>query len=135
MVTSPPLIALRRTSGVGVKALVAWMLVAIASVAALAYFDQRREARAALDDFADDQAWLADALSRALEERLHRTEREVRTAAVGLTRGSIDVGDATVSADKPSAAIADDAFAFDFASGPDAKPLHARVRLPAVLAS
>lgn len=59
---------------IGVKALVAWMAIAISAVGALAYYDQRREARAALEDFADDQAWLADALSRALAERLKRSD-------------------------------------------------------------
>lgn len=135
MVTSPPLLTPRRTSGIGVKALVVWMIVAIVSVGALAYFDQRREARAALDDFADDQAWLADALSRALEERLQRTERELRTAGTGLTRGSIAVGDANVSAGDRPASAGDGAFAFDIVTNADAKPLHARVRLAAILAS
>lgn len=69
-------------------ALVIWMIVAIAAVASLAYWDEQREARAALDDFADDQAWLAQALSRALVERFSLVEREAVEAAKGMADGA-----------------------------------------------
>lgn len=69
----------------GVPALVVWMIAAIAAVAGLAYWDLQRESRAALEDFADDQAWLAHAVSRALVERLALVERE---------SGGVDAGDA-----------------------------------------
>jgi signal transduction histidine kinase len=51
-------------------ALAGWMLLACAVVLALAYWDEQREAQSALDDFAEEQALLAQALSRALAEGL-----------------------------------------------------------------
>jgi len=46
------------------------MLVIVAGVAGLAYWDARRESRAALQDFAQEQATLAGALSAALRTRV-----------------------------------------------------------------
>lgn len=51
-----------------------WMLVATAGVIGLASWDARREAEAVLDDFADDQRYLAQGLSVALRERLQTLE-------------------------------------------------------------
>lgn len=48
----------------------AWMLVAMAAVTALAYWDEQRESTAALDDFAREQVTLAGALAASLGERL-----------------------------------------------------------------
>lgn len=56
------------------------MALAIAVVAALAYWDARRESSSALDDFAREQATLAHALAAALESRVH----PVRAAEPGL---------------------------------------------------
>lgn len=69
-------------------ALVAWMLLAIAVVASLAFWDEQREANAALEDFAEEQSTLAQALSRALAERLAAVERDALAGP-----GPRDVGD------------------------------------------
>lgn len=61
-----------------VPALAIWMIVAIVGVAGLAYWDHQRESRAVLIEFADDQAWLADALARVVAERLVSIERNAR---------------------------------------------------------
>jgi two-component system NtrC family sensor kinase len=61
--------------------LVAWMLLAVAAIASLAFWDEQREADAALHDFAEEQAMLAQALSRALAERLAIVERDALEAA------------------------------------------------------
>ena len=50
--------------------LVAWMLVAMAAVTALAYWDEQRESKAALDDFTEEQVTLAESLASSLGERL-----------------------------------------------------------------
>lgn len=71
-------------SRLSVGALVGWMVIAIAAVASLAFWDEQREARAALDDFADEQAWLADALSRGLAERLGQIDRDAADRARGI---------------------------------------------------
>ena len=47
-----------------------WMLLSIAMVAALAYWDARRESAAALDDFAQEQATLANGAAVAFGARL-----------------------------------------------------------------
>ena len=47
-----------------------WMLLAIAMVAALAYWDARRESAAALNDFAEEQATLANGAAVAFGTRL-----------------------------------------------------------------
>jgi two-component system NtrC family sensor kinase len=69
--------------------IVLWMLVAVAAVASLAYWDERREAEAALREFSEEQATLAQALSRALAERLAVVERDALDAARTLP----DVGE------------------------------------------
>lgn len=61
--------------------IVLWMLVAVAAVASLGYWDERREADAALSEFTEEQATLAQALSRALAERLAVVERDALEAA------------------------------------------------------
>jgi signal transduction histidine kinase len=67
--------------------LVVWMVLAIVGVAGLAYIDLQRESRAALDELADDQAWLASALSRALVERVAPVEGQAEaTAPVPIDR-------------------------------------------------
>jgi len=63
------------------------MVLAIAAVAALAWWDARREAQASLDDFAEEQARLADALSRVLAERLAIVERDALDGARDLRPG------------------------------------------------
>ncbi len=50
--------------------IVAWMLIAMAAVTALAYWDEQRESKAALDDFAEEQVTLAESLAASLGERL-----------------------------------------------------------------
>lgn len=57
------------------------MTVAIVGVVGLASWDERLEARAALDDFTEDQASLAQVLSAALIERLASIERNARAMA------------------------------------------------------
>lgn len=52
------------------RALVAWMLAAIAAVAAIAYWDEQREFASALEDFASEQTALARAVSTTLSARL-----------------------------------------------------------------
>jgi signal transduction histidine kinase len=47
-----------------------WMLIAMAAVTALAYWDEQRESKAALEDFAREQVALAGALATSLGERL-----------------------------------------------------------------
>src|SRR5215472_7191027 len=54
----------------GVAFLGSWMVVAIAVVAALAYWDEQREASAAFDDFAREQASVAAGVSAALRAEL-----------------------------------------------------------------
>jgi signal transduction histidine kinase len=79
-------------------ALVAWMLLAIAAVASLAFWDEQRESDAALQDFAEEQSMLAQALSRALAERLAAVERDALDAANTLPGvGERDTGDLHVS--------------------------------------
>ena len=65
--------AARARAGVVVRtktSILAWMVVAIGSVAALAYWDEERESKAALSDFALEQTTLAVCLSAALAEKL-----------------------------------------------------------------
>ncbi|HEX3773870.1 MAG TPA: ATP-binding protein [Polyangiaceae bacterium] len=50
--------------------LMAWMLLAIAAVAAVAYWDEQREFDSALKDFAGEQTALAQAVGTTLRERL-----------------------------------------------------------------
>ena len=75
---------------------VAWMVLAIGVVAALAYWDERREAAAALNDFGEEQATLARGVSAALGTELAAsprgtpTELLARTASVEV-RGALRV--------------------------------------------
>jgi two-component system, NtrC family, sensor kinase len=88
-------------------ALVAWMLLAIAAVASLAFWDEQREANAALQDFAEEQSTLAQALSRALAERLAAVERDALDAANALSGpGERDAGDIHVSVGASGADLA-----------------------------
>jgi signal transduction histidine kinase len=58
--------------GVSVRTspIVAWMFAAMAVVIALAYWDEQRESNAALQEFAQEQATLAESLAASLGERL-----------------------------------------------------------------
>jgi len=60
------------------RALVAWMLAAIAAVAAIAYWDEQREFAAALEDFASEQTALARAVSTTLQAELSSTPASER---------------------------------------------------------
>ena len=62
--------------------LVLWMALAIAGVGAVAYWDERQEARAALDEMADDQRWLAESLARAFGVHLASLSPEVRPTSL-----------------------------------------------------
>ncbi len=69
----------RGGGGVKTPSILAWMLLAIALVTALAYWDEERESGAALDDFAKEQTTLALSVSAALTEKLATmTEGEAR---------------------------------------------------------
>jgi signal transduction histidine kinase len=57
------------------------MLLAVASVAALAYWDEQRESAAALEDFAQEQATLASSLAAELDTRLSEARRDALVAA------------------------------------------------------
>ena len=72
---------LRRPS---TRSLVMWMLLAVAGVALLAYWDEQRENAAALRDFGHDQALLAQTLSHALASQLEVASRDAREASSGL---------------------------------------------------
>jgi two-component system NtrC family sensor kinase len=52
------------------RVILAWMVVAIAFVTALAYWDEERESSTALDDFAHEQTTLAVSLAAGLGDRL-----------------------------------------------------------------
>ena len=53
---------MRVGAGQGVVAIGAWMAISVFAVTALAYWDEQRESAAALDDFAQEQATLAEAI-------------------------------------------------------------------------
>jgi signal transduction histidine kinase len=57
------------------------MLLAVATIAALAYWDEEREAAAALEDFAQEQATLASSLAAELDTRLSEARRDALIAA------------------------------------------------------
>ena len=69
----------RGSRPVKTTSIVAWMLLAIAVVTALAYWDEQRESKAALDDFAEEQTTLAVALSAGIRERLASLDAPSRT--------------------------------------------------------
>src|ERR1700720_559039 len=55
--------------GVSPTSIVLAIVLAIAALGGIAYWDEQREARAALDDFAHEQATLASGVAAALELR------------------------------------------------------------------
>lgn len=74
-------------AGAAPRMLILWMVLAIAVIAGIAYWDEEREARAALDEFAGEQSTLAEGLSRALAERLAVIERDTLEGARDLPNG------------------------------------------------
>ncbi len=60
------------------------MVLAVAAVAALAFWDEQRESAAALDDFAHDQAALAGSVAAELETRLGRVAPDGRARVDGV---------------------------------------------------
>jgi signal transduction histidine kinase len=95
------------------------MLLAVASVATLAYWDEERESRAALEDFAEDQATLAYSLAAALDARLNDVERDARVAVEAGVEGrptprsvSERYTDLRVRPDMASSAVSPDYHAF-----------------------
>jgi two-component system, NtrC family, sensor kinase len=70
--------------------ILAWMIVAIVSVTALAYWDEERESKAALSDFALEQTTLAVSLSAALAEKLTLpSPKKALTAARTIERPGV----------------------------------------------
>jgi len=93
MATSRPLLAssgadlhVGRISN-GTRSLVLLMLLAVATVALLAYWDERRESAAALEDFAAEQATLADSIAAELATRLAAVRRDAQLFAKSLDEG------------------------------------------------
>jgi signal transduction histidine kinase len=60
--------------------LVCAMIFAASTVATLAYWDEKRESAAALEDFAEEQARLARSLAQSLESRLAEARRDALLA-------------------------------------------------------
>lgn len=91
-----------RTSGQRVKtrAVLFWMLVTIAAVAAIAYWDEQREFAAALNDFAKEQAVLAQTLSATLQARLTGSEAIGATTPISVMREAAFVA-AVASVERP----------------------------------
>lgn len=71
--------------------LVIAMLVAVAAVAALAFWDGQRESAAALDDFAQEQATLANSVASELDARLTSIRRDAVAITAGLDEGRAPV--------------------------------------------
>ncbi len=69
------------------RSLVVLMVLAMAAVALLAYWDERRESAAALDDFAQEQATLAGSVASELGTRLAAVQRDARFIAESLDEG------------------------------------------------
>ncbi len=61
--------------------MVAWMLLAMAAVTALAYWDEQRESRAALADFTQEQVTLAASVGASLAEKLAIAPKAAEEAA------------------------------------------------------
>jgi signal transduction histidine kinase len=61
--------------------IVAWMLLAMALVTALAYWDEQRESKAALDDFTQEQVTLAESVAASLMEKLTGESKDALQAA------------------------------------------------------
>ncbi len=93
MTTSSPTSAPRRVDaprGWGqhsTHSLVLLMLLAVAAVALLAFWDERRESAAALDDFAEEQATLANSIASELATRLASVRRDALLIAEDLAEG------------------------------------------------
>lgn len=75
---------LARGAPVRTRSILAGMLVAIALVTALAFWDEERESKAALDDFAAEQCTLAVSVAAAIREKLASSDlaHPVRPEAV-----------------------------------------------------
>jgi two-component system NtrC family sensor kinase len=69
------------------RSLIVLMVVAVAAVAVLAFWDEQRESAAALDDFAQDQAALAGSVASELDTRLAAVRRDARTLVEGIEEG------------------------------------------------
>src|SRR5438067_1371162 len=67
--------------------LVAAMVLAVAAVAGLAYWDEEREAEVALEDFAQHQAVTASLVAQHLRQRLIDVRRDARFAAEVIAKG------------------------------------------------
>jgi len=67
--------------------LVALMVLAVAAVAALAFWDERREEEARLDEFAQDQATIAGSVASELATRLASLHRDATLVAESLAEG------------------------------------------------
>lgn len=80
-------LAERRQGRWRVPALVWAMMIAVAFIAALANWDQAREATVALEDFAGGQAVAARILAVQLEDKIRTSRRDVRIAAEFLATG------------------------------------------------
>jgi signal transduction histidine kinase len=63
------------------------MLLAMAGVAALAFWDERRESRVALDDFAEEQVTLAAGVAAELTTRFDSVRRDAAMLAASLRDG------------------------------------------------
>ncbi len=67
--------------------LIALMVLAVACVAALAFWDEERESSAALDDFAQDQATLAGSVASEFATRLTAIRRDGLALVEGVEEG------------------------------------------------
>jgi two-component system, NtrC family, sensor kinase len=75
--------------------LMLWMVLALAAVLAVAVWDERREARAALDDFATEQTAVARSAAAALVDRVQASECATAGSAcldeaLASLRGSVE---------------------------------------------
>ncbi|HVY48873.1 MAG TPA: HAMP domain-containing sensor histidine kinase, partial [Minicystis sp.] len=69
---------------------IAWMLLAVGALAALAHWDEQRESAAALDDFAREQAMVATAVGSEVATRLAIARRDgLRLAALAPAGQSV----------------------------------------------
>jgi signal transduction histidine kinase len=73
--------AISSPTTVRTPSIVAWMLLAMAAVTALAYWDEQRESQAALDDFTQEQVTLAVSVAASLAEKLARASPGADLAA------------------------------------------------------
>lgn len=70
--------------------LMSWMVLAIVVVVGLAFWDEERESRAALDDFALEQAKLAKSVAGALAERLDVIKGDALSVSRGNAKADTD---------------------------------------------